>query len=379
MRVLTVLTYYQPHWTGLTRIATTVAEGLARRGHGVTVVTVRHHPDLPADAVENGVRVVRLRPIARMSRGMIAPTLPLAVARLARTHDVVQIHTPLMEAQLVAAICRRLSRPLLMTHQGDLVMPSGIWNQMIERIGTSLLSGAARGATAVSTLSRDYAESSDFLRPFAEKLRAIHPPLDLPRPDRAAAAAWRRELGLESASLVGFAGRFVEEKGFDYLLEAIPELAARVPDVHLVYAGDENVAYEDFFGRCRPLVDRHRGRLTFVGLLSDRQQLANFYAMCDVFALPSRSDCFGLVQLEAMVSGTPVVATDIPGAREAVHATGMGVLVSPRDPTALAAGLGDALGQRDVYAAAHERAVARYDPDRSLEAYERLLEALAAT
>ena len=377
MRVLTVLTYYQPHWTGLTRIATTIAEGLARRGHDLTVVTVRHRPELAADAVENGVRVVRLRPIARMSRGMIAPTLPLAVARLARSHDVVQIHTPLMEAQLVASICRRLSRPLLMTHQGDLVMPSGISNQLIERIGTSLLSGAARRAVVVSTLSRDYAESSEFLRPFAQKVRAIYPPLDIPRPDRAAAAAWRRELGLESRVLIGFAGRFVEEKGFDYLLAAIPELAARMPEIHFVYAGDENVVYENFFERCRPLLERHRDRITFVGLQSDRRQLANFYAMCDVFALPSRSDCFGLVQLEAMVSGTPVVATDIPGAREAVRNTGMGVLVTPRDSSALAAGLIEAVARRDQYAAAYGRAVGLYDPDRSIEAYERLLEELA--
>ena len=379
MRVLTVLTYYRPHWTGLTRIATTVAEGLARRGHDVTVVTVRHSPDLAADAVENGVRVVRLRPVARMSRGMIAPSLPLAVARLARSHDVVQIHTPLMEAQLVALLCRRLGRPLLMTHQGDLVMPSGMSNQLIEHIGTWLLGRAARSATAVNTLSRDYAESSEFLRPFAPKVRAIHPPLDLPRPDRAAAAAWRRELGLQSRSLVGFAGRFVEEKGFDYLLEAIPELAARLPDIHLVFAGDEKIPYEDFFERCEPLVARHRDRMTFVGLLADRQQLANFYAMCDVFALPSRSDCFGLVQLEAMVSGTPVVATDIPGAREAVRNTGMGVLVAPRDSNALATGLIEAIEQRELYAAAHERAVAIYDPDRSIEAYERLLGELAAS
>ncbi len=61
-----------------------------------------------------------------------------------------------------------------------------------------------------------------------------------------------------------------------------------------------------------------------LGLIVERQELADFYAMCDVFALPSRTNCFPSVQIEAMMCGTPVVATNIPGAREVVRVTGMG-------------------------------------------------------
>ena len=72
MRILTILTYYRPHWTGLTMIAQRIAEGMARRGHDVTVLTTQHHPELPRDEVVAHVRVVRLKQIARLSRAVQA-------------------------------------------------------------------------------------------------------------------------------------------------------------------------------------------------------------------------------------------------------------------------------------------------------------------
>src|SRR5262249_10910901 len=136
--------------------------------------------------------------------------------------------------------------------------------------------------------------------------------------------------------LVGFAGRFVEEKGFDFLLRAIPQVVAECPGTRFAYAGDRNVVYEDFFASCRELVEAAAAHLDWLGLILDPQRLANFYAMCDVMAVPSRTDNLPLVPLEAMLCGTPAVIADIPGARMAVRWTGIGELVAPRDPDALA-------------------------------------------
>jgi glycosyltransferase involved in cell wall biosynthesis/SAM-dependent methyltransferase len=372
MKLLVILSYYHPHWTGLTAHAQRVAEGMAARGHRVTVLTLRHEPTLPEEETVNGVRVVRVKPIARLSRGMIAPTFPAAAVRLIAAHDVVQIHTPLLESLLVALLCRRARRPLVLTHHGDLVLPAGAANRIIEHVVSAFMSQAGRLADRVTAYSRDYAEQSDFLAPFYPKLSYIYPPVELPQPDRDAAARWRCELGLESRRLVGFAGRFVEEKGFDYLLRAIPHLVAAEPAAHLVYAGDHHVVYERFYDRCRPLLDAHADRVSFVGLVRDRGRMASFYAMCDAFALPSRTDCLGLVQIEAMLCGTPVVAPDIPGAREPVRLTGMGRLVAARDPAALAGGLIAVLRDPARYRYSPQEIRAHFSIERTLDEYDRL-------
>lgn len=371
MRILMVLTYYHPHWTGLTAYAKRLAEGLVRRGHAVSVLTSRHRPDLPAEETVNGVRVERLPVAARLSRGVLMPSFPAALRRQLARADLVQMHTPLFEAPLVTFGARLARVPSVFTHHGDLVMPAGAFNRAVEGIVTSAMTQALRMATRITVHSRDYAESSRFLWPFAEKLDCIYPPAEMPPPDAAAVRRWKDELGLAGRPVVGFAGRWVEEKGFDYLLRAVPLVLAKLPAVRFVYAGEEPF-YENFFERCRPLLEPARPYVTMLGLVTDPQKLANFYALSDVFTVPSRTDCFPSTQIEALLCGTPLVTADIPGAREVVRVTGMGLTVPPRDPVGLAAGILEALAHRQSYVRAPEQIRAVFDLEKSVTDYERL-------
>jgi glycosyltransferase involved in cell wall biosynthesis len=378
MKILMALTYYYPHWTGLTAFAKRMAEALVARGHTVTVVTSQYDPALPHEDEHAGVRIVRVPAWLRLSRGQVMPSFASTIWRLVREHDVVQTHTPMLETWLVAQLAHRAGRKMLMTHHGDLIMPSGLWNQMVQRCVGYMLDRGAAAADVISIYTEDYAAHSSFLRPYRDKLAYIFPPVVFPQPDDAAVAAWREELGLNGRPVIGFAGRFVEEKGFDYLLQAMPLVRRAFPDAVLAFAGECNVVYEDFYGRCLPLIEAQRDHLALLGLLTDAQRVADFYAMCDVFALPSRSDCLASVQVEAMLSGTPVVATNIPGARQAVKRSGMGLLIEPRDPRALAEGLIEVLSHRERYYKPYEVVRAAFDPDRSVDNYERLFQAMIA-
>jgi glycosyltransferase involved in cell wall biosynthesis len=113
-----------------------------------------------------------------------------------------------------------------------------------------------------------------------------------------------------------------------------------------------------------------------LGLLTDSRDMARFYALCDAFVLPSRTDCLASVQVEAMLCGTPVVATDIPGARQAVKRSGMGLLVRPRDERALAEGLVRLLRHRQEYARSYDQVLAAFDPEACIVEYEELLQSL---
>jgi glycosyltransferase involved in cell wall biosynthesis/ubiquinone/menaquinone biosynthesis C-methylase UbiE len=376
MKILVGLTFYHPHWTGLTVHAVRVAERLAARGHQVTVLTTRHASELPRDELLNGVRVVRLQPVSRFSRGMVTPAFPWAAARLIAEHDVVQIHTPLPEAPLVAAICRALSRPLLMTHHGDVVMPDTPGEKALERIAFQVLRTAASLADGVTSYSEDYARHSKLLWPFRDKLSCIYPPVEFPEPDHEAARSWRASLGLTDKQLIGFGGRWVSEKGFDDLLRALPLIREELPDAHLVFAGERNVVYDDFYKVCQPLIEQQQEHITFLGLIRDKQQMANFYAMLDLFALPSRTEMMALAQVEAMLSGTPVVATDIPGARVVIQETGFGRLAPPQDPAGLARTIVETLRDRERFRPAPQRIREIFNTERTIDAYEELLERL---
>src|SRR5262249_18404916 len=156
-----------------------------------------------------------------------------------------------------------------------------------------------------------------------------------------------------------------------------PALVAEHPGVALAFAGEREIAYERFYERCRPLVEQHGDRIRFLGLIRDRATLAAFYSACDVFAVPSRTDCYPSTQVEAMLCGTPVVSTDIPGSRTVVHTTGMGAVVPPLDPAALADGLLAVLGSREAIVARLDEARKQLDPTRALDGYEELLERVA--
>lgn len=377
MRILTTLNYYHPHWTGLTVYAQRIAEGLVDRGHEVTVLTSQHDPTLPREEMVGGVRVVRLPVAFRLSRAMVSPSFPLAVAKLIASHDVLHIHSPSSDALVAAAVARARRTPVVMTHQGDVVMPAGTMNRVVQGAMQLNLGTTLRLAAAVTTHSADYAQHSRFLAPVAGTVQAINPPTLIPPPDPAAAAAWRAELAIDGGPIVGFAGRFVEEKGFDVLLQAAPLVRAAVPNVRFVFAGETNVVYERFFERCRHLFDELGSAVVSVGLVRDRQRLADFYAMCDLFVLPSRTDCFAAVQLEALLCGTPVVASDIPGGREVVTVSGMGRLAVPNDPVDLAAQIVASL-HHPMPAPNREEVRSLFDPDESVDRYEEVFRQVVA-
>src|SRR5690349_3556370 len=125
LKILMALQYYVPHRTGLTLHVQRVAEALAARGHDVTVLTARYELGLPRDElVINGVRVIRLWAPIRVSRGMLMPAYPYAALRLVQMNDVVSLHTPMLETAVFAGYTKLLRKGLIITHHGDLILPS---------------------------------------------------------------------------------------------------------------------------------------------------------------------------------------------------------------------------------------------------------------
>lgn len=376
-KVLIALQYYVPHRTGLTLHVQRIAEALARRGHEVTVLTARYDQRLPRDEqVINGVRVIRLWAPLRVSRGMIMPAYPWAAFRLVQMHDVVSIHTPMLETTIYAAYTRMLRKGLVITHHGDLILPDGAFNSFVRWFTFQNYLLAGRAADHLIAYSEDYAAHSYYVTPFRDKTVAVPPPIVTAEPRPGPVGELRRswlEGAPSDAKLIGYAGRFVEEKRPDVLIRALPTIHARSPGSRIVFAGEYDIRYEDFYERNAALIEQYREHLIFLGLLDDPQEVADFYAAVDVLALPSDTECFALVQVEAMRCGTPVVATDIPGARVVVRETGMGEIVLPGDPQALGEGLIRVLDDPAHYVKPLTAIDAVYGLEQTVDRYEALL------
>ncbi len=351
LKILICLLYYFPHRTGLTIHVQRVAEELVRRGHEVTVLTARYSSDLPRDdsTMHQGVRIVRLWAPIHLSRGMIMPAYPKALYQLMREHDVVSVHTPTPETALIAAISMLTGKHVVVTHHGDLILPGGLVNRLIQGAMFAMYTLLARRASRILAYSQDYADHSYYLQPFKDKVSVVYPPIQMPPPNLQHVEALRAEWSRDGSPVIGYAGRFVEEKRPDLAIRALEVVNQTYPDARLVFAGQYIIPYEDTWERQQALVKQYEDQLVFLGLMPDPQDVADFYAACDVLVLPSDSECFALVQVEAMLCGTPVVMTDIPGGRVPVRETRMGKLAKQGDWRSIGAALVDVLDHPDDY------------------------------
>jgi glycosyltransferase involved in cell wall biosynthesis len=350
MKILFLLTYYRPHWTGLTKYAARLAEVLSKKNK-VEVLCVQHNKDTPVKEIISGVNVYREPYIFKFSRSLIAPFLPVKLYQRLLRNDVLIIYLPFLEVYPAVLLAKLLGKKIYLVHNGDLVLPSneGVVSRLTECLYYFVTDLSIKLSDGVVVQTEDYSLHSKLLVRNRGKWKIILPLFNIAEENTGAINRFKRKHNLKSKILVGFSGRFVEEKGVDILLNSISKVLEKVPKAHFIFAGEYKITYEKYWEKIKEKISENKKNITLLGLISNSRELAGFYKSLDVFVQPSRSDCFPSSLVEAQLYGIPAVVSDIPGARMIVKSTGMGIVVKPNSASELAGGIIKVIKNRKRY------------------------------
>ena len=366
MRILHIYKDYHPVFGGIENHLRWLAEAQAARGHDVTVLVTNPAGMTTTVREENGVRVIRAARLATMASTPLSVSMPLLLRR--ETPDIVHLQFPYPVGEVSQWLLRR-GQATVISYQSDVVRQAAIlkfYNPILKRV--------LRRADRILASSPNYIQSSPWLRPLARKCTVVPLGVDVKRfasPQPARVQAIRQRY---PGPLLLFVGRLRYYKGLEYLIRAMRRVEATL----LIVGTGPEAARLGAMSYDLGLADR----VHFLGDVGD-DRLPAYYQAADIFVLPSshRSEAFGIVLLEAMAAGTPLISTELGTGTSWVNQDGVtGLVAPPRDADALARAINKLLAddamREEMGARAQERAWAEFDlpvlVDRVMTIYEQI-------
>ena len=341
LRILHVVPYYEQAWAygGIPRLVTTMTRALARRGHQVTVCTT--------DVRDERTRASSIGPSAHGVDVRMFPNVSNAVAYHLQFFTPIGLRAHLKHTAAAFDIahvhaCHNLPGVIAATELSRagvpyVVSPNGTARPIERRVlakrvfaltaGRRMLADAAR----VIAVSRAEREQLQALGVKAPAIADIPNPIDEREFDRIPdGAGFRATLEVGRRPVLLFLGKLTARKGVDHLVRSFASLDR--PEAVLIVAGNDMGAGAAIDSLVRSL--GLGGRVLRPGLLTGTGRL-DALAAANVVIYPSRDEVFGLVPLEALLCGTPVVVCDDSGCGEVITATGGGRVVPHGNPQAL--------------------------------------------
>lgn len=374
LRVVHLGKYYPPCAGGIETHTQTLARAQAELGAAVQVFCMNHDGRATVVDRDGPVEVTRFGRVAALAKLELSPDLVRALRRVEADVLHLQVPNPTM---IVALLRARPAAPVVVTYHSDLVRQRvlGPLFRPVERL-------AYRRVRTILVTSPSYASGSRFLQPYGDRIEVLPLGIDLApylNPSAADRAAAARIAARYPGPLWLGCGRLIYYKGFANAIRALPQ----VPGTLVLVGGGPLLEPLRRLARQLGVADR----VVFTGNLPHYLDIVPYYLAAEAFWFPSnaRSEAFGIVQVEAMASGCPVINTAIPhsGVSWVCRHEETGLTVPMDDPAALAAAARRLLeepGLRDrLAAAARVRAAAEFDhrvmAERSLRIYRRVLAA----
>lgn len=318
--------YYPPVVGGVEGHINLLANGLMSRGVQVEVLVSNTRARLEIEHI-NDIRVIKVPQLGRFASAPLNATLSAWVRRMGRDADIVHFHFPNPTGE-IASLLAGLNNKIVVTYHSDIIRQA-----RLAKVYSPLLQRFLKGSDAIIATSPNYVQSSEVLSQFQEKCRVIPFGIDLGRfASNSHTARQADEIRRAYQGPIAlFIGKFRYYKGLYVLLQAMKSVQGS-----LLLIG--NGPMEMDLKRQVAMDNDLRKKIFFLGELSDQDVVGHLHA-CDVFVFPSifRSEAFGIVLLEAMACGKPLVSTELGTGTSYVNQHGKtGLVVSPNDAKALA-------------------------------------------
>jgi len=323
MRIAVVTPTYPPYKGGIGNVAYGFTDCMVKRGYDITILT----PDYTRDSLEKSTRTVnRLRPLIRWGNAAFVPQL----LYLLRSYDIVHSHTPFIGASLVLILFKLLNRrKLLIVHYHMDLIGKGLRRPIFFMYQQTCIRLLVLVADRIIVTSEDYARHSALKSTFKKhktKVIAIPNGINFTLFSKPIDNARVREF-IPYTLFVGTLDSAHYFKGVSVLLQAWDNVHRTNKNERLILVGDGNlrIVYEQEAS----IYTSHKS-VHFIGSVSE-DELVALYQHARVTALPSthKSEAFGMVLIESIASGTPVIASDLPGVRTLVQIGKTGLLATP--------------------------------------------------
>lgn len=349
LTIAMVAPYEYPYPGGVTEHIRHLSATLRKKGHEVHIIAPCPEDVEPPEHVIAATKHIVSFPFAgSQARISLSPRVYNRAKDILDSHrfDVVHLQEPLTPTLPWAMLYHSNAVNVGTFHAyRETSFTYSAWKVILERLMERL-----DGRIAVSEAARDYVASY-----FPGEYRVIPNGIDVAAfSDPNVEPIERFNDGRPN---ILFLGRLEKRKGFRYMLKAFEILKAREPEARLIVVGA--FSKEDREPYVRYVRERGIRDVRFVGYVPPGA-LPRYYRTCTVYCAPSTgSESFGIVLLEAMASGRPVVATDIPGYRSVLQNGVQGLLVPPEDEEALALALERILRNPDMGRAMGEAGLRR--------------------
>ncbi len=349
MKFLFFSPYFYPYISGITISPKRILDYL-EKNNNITVLTFPHNNKLSNREQINKIIIARMPYLFKISKGFISPQSLIYFYNYAKKSDLIILNQPNFEGLFLAIFGKLFHKKIISIFNCQVFLANNIWNVIINFFLNFSMKLQLMLSNKIVIYTEDYFDSLPDLKPFRKKTVFTLPPIDRLKVDK---NYFNKLKKIKKTDIwIGYSGRVTSEKGIEYLVQSINRLGIK-KNVRLVLAGPygkevvgENIYYEKIVRILKEYNILH----IFLGNLTSKQ-LGSFYKMIDVLVLPStnQTEAFGMVQAEAMIAGTPVIASSLPGVRIPIKLTKMGIIVEPRNVEQISQAIEETIKNRNTY------------------------------